>query len=99
MIPEHCIEIFKKKFSFYPTFISVNPEYIKVDLDTFFTNSTVIWTNERINADGKRNIIEKFIEYDSTGIMIYIKEGKGIFILTRGDRKSVADYMITKLKK
>ena len=58
-----------------------------------------IWTNERVNAEGQRTVLERFLEYDSSGIMVYIKEGQGIFILTTSDRKNVADYMINNLKK
>lgn len=99
MIPEHCIEIFKKRHEQYPHLISVNQEYIKIDLDKFLSKSTYIWTNTRINAEGKKNILERFIEYDSSGIMIYIKEGQGIFILTRGDRLNVSEYIVSKLNK
>lgn len=99
MIPEHCIEIFKKRHNQYPNLISVNQEYIKIDLDKFLSKSTDVWTNTRINAEGKKNVVERFTEYDSSGIMIYIKEGQSIFILTRGDRLNVAEYMISNLKK
>ena len=99
MIPKHCIKIFKNRFTYYPTFISVNPEYVKIDLNKFFSKSMTIWTNERVNAEGQRTVLERFLEYDSSGIMVYIKEGQGIFILTTSDRKNVADYMINNLKK
>lgn len=99
MIPEHCVEIFKKRFTFYPNLISVNPEYVKVDLDKFFSKSLQVWVNLRINAEGQKTFVERFLEYDSSGIMIYIKEGHGIFILTTGDRFNVAEYMISNLKK
>lgn len=99
MIPEHCIEIFKKRHTFYPYFISVNSDYIKADLNKFFSKSIRIWENIRINANGDKNIIERFLEYDQSGIMVYIKEGKDIFILTTGDRLNVAEFMISNLKK
>lgn len=99
MIPEHCIEIFKKRHTYYPNFISVNPEYVKKDLDKLFSKSLQVWVNLRINAEGKKTFVERFLEYDSSGIMVYIKEGKDIFILTTGDRMNVAEFMISSLKK
>lgn len=99
MIPKHCIKEFKRRFTFYPTFISIHSESIKVDIDKFLSKSTTIWSNERINAEGEKKVIERFLEYDSSGIMVYIKDGQGIFILTTTDRKSVADFIISNLIK
>lgn len=99
MIPEHCIEIFKKRHTYYPNFISVNLNFIKSDLNKFFSKSTIVWQNIRVNSDGKKTIIEQFLEYDSIGIMVYIKEGQDIFILTTGDRLNVAEFMVSNLKK
>lgn len=99
MIPKHCIKEFKRRFSYYPTLISIHPEVIKVDINKFLSKSLTIWTNERIDGYGEKQIIERFLEYDSSGIMVYIKEDKDIFILTTTDRKSVADFIISNLKK
>lgn len=99
MIPEHCIEIFRKRFNYYPTIISVNSEYIKADLNNFFKKSIENWAHERIDSEGKKTVLERFLDYDSLGIMVYIKERGDIFILTTGDRKGVAEYMISNLKR
>jgi hypothetical protein len=42
---------------------------------------------------------EKFVLYDSTGIMIFINEELTLFILTTIDRYGVAEYSIETLKK
>lgn len=99
MIPKHCIKNFKKKFNTYPSFISVEGGYIKTDLDKFFSKSLVVWSNDIVNSEGQKNTLERFIEYDSTGIMVYIKEDGNIFILTTQSRKNVAEFMVNNLKK
>lgn len=99
MIPEHCIEIFRKKFNYYPTIISINHEYIKTDLNNFFKKSIENWAHERIDAEGKKTVVERFLDYDSLGVMVYIKDRGDIFILTTGERKKVAEFMISRIKK
>lgn len=99
MIPKHCIKKFKTKFNSYPCFISVNKEYVKTDIEKFFSKSYLVWFNERVNAEGQKTTTERFFEYDSTGIMVYIKEDGDIFILTTTDRQGVVYYMISNLKK
>jgi len=100
MIPKHCIKNFKTKFNTYPSFIRVNRDYIKTDIEKFFSKSHIVWSDEIISSpDGQKGYIERFIEYDSTGIMVYIKYDEDIFILTTTDRKGVAYYMISNLTK
>jgi len=99
MIPKHCIKIFKSKFTYYPNIIAIDKESIKVDLKKFLSKSLVIWFHDAIDNEKKRIELEKFVEYDSMGIMIYINRDGNIFILTTGDRKSVSDYIISNLIK
>lgn len=83
----------------YPSFIHVNKDFIKTDLNKFFSKSLVVWVNESIDENGKLEVLEKFLEYDYTGIMVYIKNDNSIFILTTPDRKNVADFMVSNLKR
>jgi len=99
MIPKHCIKIFKSKFGYHPSIIAVDSEYIKIDINKFFSKSLVIWTYHAINDLGEKIDLEKFMEYDSHGIMIYINRDGNIFILTTQERMNVAEFMISNLKR
>lgn len=99
MIPEHCIEQFKKRHTQYPTIISVHPSAVNVDLEKFFSKSTICWQHDEVDKFGTQTIAEQLLEYDPSGIMVYIINRTDIFILTRGDRKNVADFMVSNLKR
>ena len=98
-IPKHCIDIFIEKFNSYPSIIEFNPNKTKESVNKFLNKSEVIWSNEFIDSEGKKRMIEKFVLYDSTGIMIFINEALTLFILTTIDRYGVAEYSIETLKK
>jgi hypothetical protein len=98
-IPKHCIDIFIEKFGSYPSIIEFNPNKTKESVNKFVNKSEVIWSNEFIDGEGKKTMKEKFVLYDSTGIMIFINEELTLFILTTIDRYGVAEYSIETLKK
>lgn len=98
MIPEHCIEKFQERFKSYPSIIEVGSRQIRLDISKIFSKSLLIWSYDYIESSKLTNR-EKFIEYDSTGIMIYINDSKDIFILTTSDKKNVAEFLIHTLTK
>ena len=79
--------------------IEFNPNKTKESINKFLGKSELVWINEFITDDGKKNTIEKFVIYDSTGIMIYINEELTLFILTTIDRYEVAEFSIQTLKR
>lgn len=97
-IPKHCIDNFTNKFNSYPSIIEFNSQKSKELVDKFLSKSELVWVNETI-GDGENIVKEKFVLYDSSGIMIYIKEGGTLFILTTIDRYEVAKYSIGMLKR
>ena len=100
-IPQHCIDIFKKKFNQYPSIIELEYDNIE-NFKKLTTSSYIIWYKSIFGEDGIE-FIEKYIEYDATGIHFYtekIGETKiKIFILTTTDRQSVAEFTINNLIK
>ncbi len=98
-IPKHCIDIFIEKFGSYPSIIEFNPNKTKESIKKFLGKSELIWVNQFITGESKKETLEEFVLYDSTGIMIYINEELTLFILTTIDRYGVADYSIETLKK
>lgn len=98
-IPPHCIEIFKERFKTFPSLINIILDKPEEVINNFFKKSHLVWFNTQINDDGKKIEKEKFFEYDSSGIMVYIKGGNQIFILTTIDRLNVAEFTILNLKR
>ena len=78
--------------------LEFNSQKSKELVDKFLSKSELVWVNETI-GDGENIVKEKFVLYDSSGIMIYIKEGVTLFILTTIDRYEVAKYSIGMLKR
>ena len=100
-IPQHCIDKFKQKFNQYPSIIEL--EYDNIDnFEKLTSRSYTIWHKSIFREKGVE-FIEKYIEYDASGIHFYtekIVENKlKIFILTTPDRYSVAEYTINNLIK
>jgi len=99
MIPKHCIKKFEERFKSYPSIVTINSNLIKQDLTKFFSKSQLLWSHESFDSMGEKIIQERLLEYDPTGIFIYLNSNKHIFIMTTLDRKGVADYMINTLIK
>jgi hypothetical protein len=100
-IPQHCIDRFKQKFNQYPSIIELEYDSIE-NFGKLTSKSYTIWHKSIFGEDGIE-FIEKYIEYDATGIHFYtekIGETKiKIFILTTTDRQSVAEFTINNLIK
>ncbi len=97
-IPEHCIVKFEKDHGSYPSILEMIPIHNKELLNKFFSKSRVIWRNE-ITNDIRTRTIHKLIDYDPSGVMVYINEEINIFILTTESRLDVAKLTLTRLKK
>ena len=98
-MPVNQAGIFIDKFKSYPSVIELNPSKTKESINKFLSKSELIWINEFIGGDDKKHTKEKFVIYDSTGIMIYINEELTLFILTTIDRYEVANFSIQTLKR
>ena len=100
-IPQHCIDRFKQKFNQYPSTIELEYDSIE-NFGKLTSKSYTIWHKSVFREKGVE-FIEKYIEYDATGIHFYtekIGETKiKIFILTTIDKQSVAEFTINNLIK
>ena len=101
MIPNHCIEKFKKTFNQEPSIISIEiNDSDKFDLMT--KKSMVLWFSSQLSIEDKFVFNEKLVEYDSTGIYIYMNnlgtKTQLVFLVTV-DRKNVAEFTIKQLIK
>jgi hypothetical protein len=101
MIPNHCIEKFKKTFNQEPSIISIEiNDSDKFDLMT--KKSMVLWFSSQLSIEDKFVFNEKLVEYDSTGIYIYMNKlgtKTNLVFLVTVDRKNVAEYAIKQLIK
>jgi hypothetical protein len=92
-------EIFEKKYKVIPSTLYIKNEKIsKENLDKFLSRSYLLFVNKEV-VDGKIVELEKLMEYDPSGILIYIKNPEDIFILTTTDRLSVAEFTLHNLIK
>jgi hypothetical protein len=100
-VPQHCIDRFRQKFGQYPSIIELEYDSIE-NFDKLTSRSYTIW-HKSIFRDKGIEFIEKYIEYDATGIhFFYEKIGENklkLFILTTTDRQSVAEFTINNLIK
>ncbi len=99
-IPLHCIDSFMKKFGSYPSICSVEPPYTPED----FIVKTIhkyhkLWEVKTVNEDGNITYLDVLLEYDPTGILLYIKDNSHIFILSGVDKSNIVDFTIHNLKK
>ena len=92
-------DIFKERFKQIPSSLYIKNENIsKENLDKFLSKSHLIFVNKEV-VDGKIVELEKLVEYDYNGILIYIKGLEDIFILTTTDRLNVAEFTLHNLIK
>lgn len=99
-IPQHCIEKFINRFNQYPS--QINLELTNDDkTEKFFKKSPLIWFNSNV-IEQKILYIEKLIEFDATGIYVYINYDNNKYVvtfLTTIDRENVTNYTIKQLIK
>lgn len=99
MIDSKITDLFKERYKQIPSCLYIKNEKItKENLDKFLSKSHLIFVNKQV-VDGKIVELEKLIEYDYNGILIYIKGLEDIFILTTTDRLNVAEFTLHNLIK
>ena len=92
-------DIFKERYKHIPSTLYIKNEKIsKENLDKFLSKSYLIFVNKQV-VEGKIVETERLVEYDSNGILIYIKKAEDIFILTTTDRLNVAEFTLHNLIK
>lgn len=101
-IPQHCIDKFKKDFTYEPSIIQIQ---LNTDdrLKKLISKSRTIWFSS-IYIDYGIFFKEKLVEYDAMGIYIYIlwNEDSSIInvtFMTTIDRQSVTEFAIHNLNK
>lgn len=96
---ERIYKIFKEKYKLEPSVLFFKNEKIeKEKIEKFLSKSYMIYVNKEV-IDHKIVEMERLVEYDSSGILLYIKEGVDIFILTTADRLNVAEFTLHNLIK
>jgi hypothetical protein len=92
-------DIFKERYKQIPSSLYIKNEKIsKETLEKFLSKSYLIFVNKQV-VEGKIVETERLVEYDSNGILIYIKKAEDIFILTTTDRLNVAEFTLHNLIK
>ena len=92
-------EIFKERYKQVPSTLYIKNEKIsKETLEKFLSKSHLLFVNKQV-VEGKIVETERLVEYDSNGILIYIKKAEDIFILTTTDRLNVAEFTLHNLIK
>ena len=92
-------DIFKERYKQMPSTLYIKNEKIPKDkLDKFISKSHLIFVNKKV-AEGIIIETDRLVEYDSNGILIYIKGTEDIFILTTTDRLNVAEFTLHNLIK
>ena len=99
MIDSKITDLFKERFKQIPSSLYIKNENIsKENLDKFLSKSHLIFVNKQV-VEGKIVEVDRLVEYDSNGILIYIKKAEDIFILTTTDRLNVAEFTLHNLIK
>ena len=98
-IPQHCIDLFKEKFNTYPSIVELVISIYDDNFKKILNKSHLLWFEEVFDENGETKPKNNLYEYDSTGVLIYIKENCNIFIMTKVDKKNVVDFTLQQLKK
>ena len=100
LIPKNCIKTFKSRYMTYPSILEkISTIESSDNIEKYFSKYMILWRKEFTNDDDTTRVTDKLIDYDSTGIMVYIKEERHIFILTTESRMDVAKLTLSRLKK
>lgn len=99
IIPKNCIKTFKSRYTTYPSILEIFSLTGSEKINQFFSKSTILWRKEWVDTLDTTKITDKLIDYDSSGIMVYIKNNTHIFILTTESRMDVARLTLSRLKK
>lgn len=96
---ERIYKIFKERYKLEPSVLYFKNEKIdKEKIEKFLSKSQMIYVNKEV-IDYKIVETDRLVEYDPSGILLYIKEGVDIFILTTADRLNVAEFTLHNLIK
>ena len=96
---DRIYRIFKERYKVEPSVLFFKNEKIdKEKIEKFLSKSYLIYVDKEV-IDHKIVEIDRLVEYDSSGILLYIKEGVDIFILTTADRLNVAEFTLHNLIK
>jgi len=101
-VPEHCIDKFKKNFNLEPSLIQFQMDNDE-RIEKLTSKSTTLWFSSVFRYNGVF-IKEKLVEYDATGIYIYILRDDespiiNVTFMTTIDRQSVSEFTIHNLNK
>lgn len=99
MIPKNCIKKFKKTYNVYPSIFEFNDITINSDIEKYFSKFNVLWRHETFTSYGELFVEHKLLDYDSTGVMVYIYGNKHIFILSTESKINVVKLTRQNLKK
>lgn len=96
---DRIYRIFKERYKVEPSVLYFKNEKIdKEKIEKFLSKSYLIYVDKEV-IDNKIVETDRLVEYDSSGILLYIKEGVDIFILTTADRLNVAEFTLHNLIK
>jgi hypothetical protein len=99
IIEPKIMDIFKERYKKIPSVFYLKNDKISSEiLEKFLSKSYLIFVNKQV-VEGKIVETERLVEYDSNGILIYIKKAEDIFILTTTDRLNVAEFTLHNLIK
>lgn len=99
-IPRHCIETFIRRYNSYPSICLVEPPYNPEDfIQKSINKYHKLWDVKTVGEKGDITYVDVLLEFDSTGILLYIKDNSRIFILSGIDKANVVDFTIHNLKK
>jgi len=101
-VPEHCIDKFKKSFSYEPCLINFEMDSDE-KIEKLTSKSRTIWFSSVFRDKGVF-IKEKLVEYDAMGIYIYILRDDdspitNVIFMTTVDRQSVSEFTLHNLNK
>ena len=97
-VPEFIIEMFFNRFKKKPSVIEILKPYNESFIEKMFNKKEEIWFYKKVDVDKNITEEERLIEYDATGILIFINSKNNLFILTTPDRKGVAEFTLQNLK-
>ena len=94
---EKIYDYFKDRFKVIPSVFEF--KNVKKDvISKFVLKSHLIFINKMV-IDGQIIETEKLFEYDSNGILVYIKNNIDIYLITTIDRLGVAEFALHNLIK
>ena len=103
-IPKHCIKKFKELYTSYPSILCLFGNIESDVVNKFFYKSRIVWREEHTDSEGYTKTTRKLIDYDSSGVMVFINDALTIddvtiYLLTTEARMDVAKLTISRLNK